>query len=156
MNNGNVTKEVKADLDRWIPLTLNLYSRIEIITINILPRLLFLFQSLSIEIPTKQFNDWNRIISRFIWKGQKPKVRLKTLQLPKKEGGMSLPCLEDYYKAAQLRYLVCWCSQDYEAKWKELEFSQLDIPLQSILGDKNEHTLRETKLLDTGSSKCMV
>ena len=103
---------------------------------NVLPRLLYLFQSLPIEIPRKQFDNWNRMISRFIWKGRKPRVRFKTLQLPKDEGGMSLPCLEDYYKAAQLRYLVCWCNLYYEAKWKDIELTQLDIPLQALLGDK--------------------
>lgn len=76
------------------------------------------------------------MISRFIWKNQKPRVRLKTLQLSKERGGLSLPCLEDYYKAAQLKYLVCWCNNEYEARWKEFEFSQLDIPLPTLLGDK--------------------
>lgn len=42
---------------------------------------------------------------------------------------MSPPCLEGYYKAAQLKYLVCWCIDNYDAKWKELEFNQLDFPL---------------------------
>lgn len=113
---------------------------------NILPRLLFLFQSLPVEIPMKQLNEWKRTISRFIWKGQKPRVRFKTLQLLKEKGGTSLPCLEDYYKAAQLRYLVCWCNDDYSAKRKELELSQLDIPLQSISGDKTSMKMYSDKL----------
>ena len=75
------------------------------------------------------------MISRFIWQRKKPRVCFKTQQLSKEKGGMSLPCLENYYKAAQLQYLVCWCINDYEAKWKELEINQLDIPLQSLLGD---------------------
>ena len=94
-----ITREIQTDLDRWVPVVFNMWDRIETIKMNILPRLLFLFQSLPIEIPKKQFDNWNRMISRFIWKGQKPRVRLKTLQLPKDEGGMSLPCLESYYKA---------------------------------------------------------
>ena len=49
---------------------------------------------------------------------------------------LSLPCLDGYYKAAQLRYLVCWCNSEDEAKWKNIELAQLDIPLQAFLGDK--------------------
>lgn len=55
-NYGSITKELKADLDRWRPLTFSLYDRIEIIKMNVLPRLLFLFQSLPVEIPKKKNN----------------------------------------------------------------------------------------------------
>lgn len=77
----------------------------------------------------------NRImISRFIWNGKVPRVRYKTLQLPKLSEGMGLPSLEDYYLAAQIRPLMLWCNQDYFAKWKAMELSLLDRPLQSLLG----------------------
>lgn len=94
-----LTAEIKADLNRWALLPMNMYNRIEAIKMNILPRLLFLFQSRPVEIPTKQFNIWNRMISTFIWGKQKPRIRFQTLQLPKDEGGGALPCLEAYYKA---------------------------------------------------------
>lgn len=67
-----------------------------------------------------QFNEWAKWISRFIWAGRRPRIQFKTLELAKEKGGRSLPCLADYYKAAQ----------------KDLETSQLDIPLQSVLGSK--------------------
>lgn len=86
---------------------------------NILLRLLFLFQSLPVEVPPKQFNEWNRLNSTFIWGKPKPRIRFQTLQLPKDKGGMALSCLEDYYRAAQFRFLVCWCDPKCEAKWKD-------------------------------------
>ena len=45
------------------------------------------------------------MFSGFIWKGQNPRIKLSTLELPKEKGGTSLPCLESYFKAAQHRYL---------------------------------------------------
>lgn len=42
----------------------------------------------------------------------------------------------DYFKAAQLRPLACCCNPEYTAKWKDLEISQLSVPLQSVLGSK--------------------
>jgi len=68
---------------------------------NILPKLLYLFQSLPINVAQTQFTNWDRIISRFIWGGKKPRVRYKTLQLPKDKGGMGLPNLKEYFYAAQ-------------------------------------------------------
>lgn len=53
------------------------------------------------------------------------------------KGGRLLPCLKDYYKAAQLRPLACCCDPGYIAKWKDLEITQLDIPLQAISGSKS-------------------
>ena len=102
-----------------------------------LTRLLFFFQSIPVEVPSKQFIEWRRIFSVFIWKGLKPRVRYNTLQLPKEKGGLSLPNMEHYYKSAELRYLIYWCNPCYNTKWKIVDLSQLDIPLQTLLGDRN-------------------
>ncbi len=98
---------------------------------------LYLFQSLPVEVPLKQFREWDKWISRFIWRGWRPRIKFKTLQLSKEKGGRALPCLFDYYKAAQLRSLVCSCNPDYTAKWKDLEISQLTIPLAITIRQQN-------------------
>ena len=48
VNYGKLMGHIKADLTRWEILPLSLIGRIETIRMNILPRLLFLFQSLPI------------------------------------------------------------------------------------------------------------
>lgn len=54
--------------------------------------------------------------------------------------------MENYYKASQLRYLIYWCDPKYIAKWKNLEVSQLNIPLQTLLGDKNKYSQQKEHL----------
>lgn len=49
-----------------------------------------------------------------LWKSEKPRLRFTYL-----------PCLKDYYKAAQLKYLVNWCNPHYSPKSKELDQRQL-------------------------------
>lgn len=146
INYPPITTEIKADLNRWSLLPLDLHNRIDIVKMNILPRLLFLFLSIPIEIPQKQLIEWKRMISGFIWRGLKPRIRYKTLQLSKEKGGLALPNIENYYKSAQLRYLIYLCDPNYNAKWKNLELSQLDIPLQSLLGDRNLYLLYKQNL----------
>lgn len=136
-NYAPITAEIKADINRWSLLPISMYNRIKIVKMNMLPKLLFLFQTLPVAIPPKQFTEWNRVISSFIWEGKKPRIKIQTLQLSRDKGGLALPCLEHYYKAAQLRYLVCWCDDTYEAKWKTIEQMQINILLSSLLGDTN-------------------
>uniref|UniRef100_A0A669BFP5 Reverse transcriptase domain-containing protein n=1 Tax=Oreochromis niloticus TaxID=8128 RepID=A0A669BFP5_ORENI len=134
VNYNRVNKKIYEDLERWGLLHLDLGSRVRAIKINILPKLLYLFAALPVEVPAKQFREWDMHCSRFIWGNKRPRVRYATLQLPGERGGMALPCFEDYYLAAQIRPLVCWCNSKYEAKWKDIELSLMDFPIQSVLG----------------------
>lgn len=54
-NYTSLTADIKSDLNRWSLLPTNMHNRIDIVKMNILPRFLFLFQSLPVEIPPKQF-----------------------------------------------------------------------------------------------------
>ena len=75
------------------------------------------------------------MISRFVWGGGELKVRYKTLQLPKERGGMGLPKLKEYFYAAQLRPVYCWCKSEFRAKWKYVEKEVNQIPIQNMVGD---------------------
>lgn len=87
-----------------------------------------------------QFNEWDKLLSRYIWQGKRPRVRLKTLQLAKQKGGWGLPCFRYYYLAAQMRAAICWCNPLYTAQWKNIEEKTPSIPIQAILADNNIQT----------------
>jgi len=80
------------------------------------------------------------MLSRYIWQGKRPRVRLKTLQLNKQKGGWGLPNLRYYYFAAQMRAVICWCNPSYTAQWKNIEEKTPPIPIQAILADSNIQT----------------
>lgn len=79
------------------------------------------------------FDILDRLISRFIWQGRRPRVRLKTLQLPKEVRGLNLPCLKSYFFAAQLKPLVAWVTNDTSTRWLNLEISQCEYALQQLV-----------------------
>ena len=54
---------------------------------NVLPRLLYLFQALPMEIPQTQFVTWDRMISRFIWGGEEAKSEIQNSPAKEGEGG---------------------------------------------------------------------
>ena len=68
INCKSLIKEIKEDIHRWSLIPhLSLSAHIESIKINVLPRVLYLFQSLPLETPEKQFQKWDRFISRYIY-----------------------------------------------------------------------------------------
>ena len=120
-NYPRLINKIKADIDRWSVLPLSLIGRIESVRMNILPRLLYPFQMLPVSIPTATFNSLDKLISRFIWQGRRPRIRFKTLQLTKTEGGLALPNLKYYFWAAQLRPLISWIENDESTRWLKIE-----------------------------------
>ncbi len=108
--------------------------------------LLYLFQSLPVEIPPKQFCEWDRLISRYIWGGKRPRVRYSTLQLPKEKGGMALSDLKNYFYAAQTRPIFYWCTCSYIAKWKDIETNIQDLQVQSFIREREIHGHSKDKL----------
>lgn len=130
---------IKNDIHRWNAVSfLSFSQRIDAIRVNVLPRYLYLFQALPTEIPQTHWSELNKTISRFIWQGKKPRIKLKAVELPKEQGGMALPYFKDYFYAAQTKYLVNLCNPTYQAKWKDIEITLMnDPPLQAILAHKN-------------------
>lgn len=100
---------------------------------NLLPKLLFLFQSLPVRVPVSTLNMLNKLISTFIWQKKRPRVRLKTLYLPKDEGGLGLPNLKYYYWAAQINAIVSWIGNDREAIWPQIEQDSIRGASLSVL-----------------------
>lgn len=75
LNYGPFKKVITNDLNRWnLTPYLNIYSRIDIIKINVLPRFLYVFQSIPIEKPVHYFCEWDKLLARFISAGKKLKV----------------------------------------------------------------------------------
>uniref|UniRef100_A0A3P8SZA0 Reverse transcriptase domain-containing protein n=1 Tax=Amphiprion percula TaxID=161767 RepID=A0A3P8SZA0_AMPPE len=127
-----ITQEISRDLDRWSTLPLSLLGRIESLRMNIIPKLLYLFQMLPIDIPKSTFDKLDRLFSKFIWQGRRPRVRLKTLQLPKSHGGLKLPHLRHYFWAAQLRPLTIWIQDLSDTRWLNIEKSLCATPLHAL------------------------
>uniref|UniRef100_A0A3B1IT35 Reverse transcriptase domain-containing protein n=1 Tax=Astyanax mexicanus TaxID=7994 RepID=A0A3B1IT35_ASTMX len=83
--------KVTADIQRWGNLPSPLIGKINVVKMNILPKFLFLFQSIPLFLPKHFFDSLDKIVCSFIWDGRPPRVRKKLLQRCRLSGGLALP-----------------------------------------------------------------
>lgn len=70
-----IIEKIKKDLERWTVLPLTIVGRIESLRMDVVPRLLYLFQMLPINIPNSAFNEIDKLFSNFIWQGKRSSIK---------------------------------------------------------------------------------
>uniref|UniRef100_A0A803TV15 Reverse transcriptase domain-containing protein n=1 Tax=Anolis carolinensis TaxID=28377 RepID=A0A803TV15_ANOCA len=108
LNYTRIWKEIKSDLEKWKYLNISLMGRIAVIKMNILPKLLYLFQNIPIIRSTKLFKDWQKEVMRFVWKNKKARIKYSTMISRKNRGGLEVPDLKLYHDACALCWLRDW------------------------------------------------
>ena len=64
-------KTIREDSKRWTVLPISLWARAEVVTINILPRLLFLTSAIPLKSPLYWFKEIIKLFSDFLWSNKK-------------------------------------------------------------------------------------
>ena len=113
---------------------------------NILPKLLYLFQNIPLPPPPDFFSKTKNMFVRFIWKNRRARLRLSLLYLPYDRGGLKCPNLMWYYWAAQLKSIMFYFSTDKLPHWTEMESHGLVLPFPSyIYSDTVKRLKKQTK-----------
>ena len=120
-NYNTLRNSICNDLDRWTNQKLSLSSRISIINMNILPRVNFILSMLPLPTPPRYWSQIQGLITKFIWKGERPRLKNTTLYQSKQQGGFELPNLELYHISFTIRSLEKWFSQEENIPWLMME-----------------------------------
>uniref|UniRef100_A0A8C5QG33 Reverse transcriptase domain-containing protein n=1 Tax=Leptobrachium leishanense TaxID=445787 RepID=A0A8C5QG33_9ANUR len=123
---------IHDDLILWNAKYLSWMGRVAVFKMNVLPRILYLLQTVPVALPGHFFKSFRSEMIKFIWAGRKPRLRISVLCKPKDAGGLALPDLLTYYRAAQLNRLVDWTSANSGSGWKDLEGVDLTVPLWTL------------------------
>lgn len=126
-----ILNEVDNSFERWMSLPLSMIGRINIIKMNILPKLLYIFQNVALPLPPEFFAHIKKLMVRFLW-NKKSRIRLSFLYLPYDRGGLKCPNFHLYYYAVQLRSMMFYyCNQS--PHWTDMETQDLKLSLPSYL-----------------------
>ena len=109
----------KADFQRWDREVFTRFGRINIIKMNVMPRLLYLFQTLPIRIPMGFLRDLRSGFTKFIWAGKSARIRREVLTLPKEKGGVGFPDPMSYHDATHMARVAEWCTHHREKPWNK-------------------------------------
>lgn len=88
LNHAPMVRQFRFDFQQWNREIFTWFGRINIIKMNIMPRLLYLFQTLPIKIPISFLRDIRSEFMKFIWAGKPARLRRNIFSLPKEKGGL--------------------------------------------------------------------
>ena len=135
---GNLDRAITAltaQITFWRSLPLSVMGRIALIKMVLLPRLLYYFSNIPINIPRQFFRKLETTVRELIWHGSRCRVALSKLYAPLSKAGLAVPNIEHYYLAAQLQWITKWLIGDaladtatLEPPWAESEILQLFHP----------------------------
>lgn len=143
VNYNPVITSISKTVERWSSFHVSLIGRINILKMNILPKLLYLFQNIPLPRPPNFFSRMKNLFSNFLWNNKRPWLRLSLLYLPYDRGGLQCPNMRWYYWSVQLRMLMFYFTSDGSLPWRVIESHSLRLPFPTYLYSDDPKKLKK-------------
>lgn len=118
----------RISLETWNQGLHSWFGRCNLLKMSILPKYVYLLQTLPIKIPSQYFKQVHSLFIKFIWANKRPCIPRS--QLSKHSGGIALPDVLKYYQAVHLGQLIDWSCHSRDKLWVQIEQAQTDVLLK--------------------------
>ena len=116
-----MVKKLMTDLHQWSLYNLSWLGRVNAAKMTLLPKILYLFRSLPIPVTKSYIDSLQSAITKFIWEKKGNRLSKTVLFRPRLKGGLGLPNLWWYYRAAQLSQFSIIYLKGPKPDWVSME-----------------------------------